>query len=256
VRRAPVGTTTVVPTPTRAARFGRPPLLGLLLPLAAALGGRVLAAATAAVAAVRPAAKPLHPRGSVDRARLVRRGAAEERSGAAWIDQPGTDQVLVRRSRAIGLPPPLPDIHGLAVRVPAADGGYGDLLLATTGLGRVTRFLLTFAATPEGRPMTTLLPYRSPTGPVLVAARHRSEDVLELAWARPRGPWRPFAELRLPPRGVEAGADRSGDPDAAAPDARVSFDPVRHELPGLTYDGWVRRLREPAYRTARRSRSV
>lgn len=222
---------------------------------AADLGGRVLSAATAAVAAVRPAAKPLHPRGAVGRGRLVRHGAAAARSGAAWLDEPGTDEVLVRRSRAIGLPAPLPDIHGLALRVPVPGGGYGDLLLATTGLGRVTRFLLTFAGTPQGRPMTTLLPYRSPTGPVLLAARHRSADLLELAWGRPRGPWWPFAELRLPAEDVATGSGRPGDPDVGAPDARVSFDPVRHALPGLAGYDWVRRLREPAYRTARRSRS-
>jgi hypothetical protein len=37
-------------------------------------------------------------------------------------------------------------------------------------------------------------------------------------------------------------------------DTPVSFEPVGNLLPGLeTYD-WVRRLRAPAYRTARRSR--
>jgi hypothetical protein len=35
----------------------------------------------------------------------------------------------------------------------------------------------------------------------------------------------------------------------------VSFDPVRNVLPGLAPYDWVRRLREPAYLTARRSRS-
>ena len=33
------------------------------------------------------------------------------------------------------------------------------------------------------------------------------------------------------------------------------FDPVQHPLPDLAFPGWVRRLREPAYRSARRSRA-
>jgi hypothetical protein len=48
----------------------------------------------------------------------------------------------VRQSRAVGLPSPAPDIFGLAVRVPTEGGRHGDLLFATTGLGRITRFTL------------------------------------------------------------------------------------------------------------------
>ena len=37
--------------------------------------------------------------------------------------------------------------------------------------------------------------------------------------------------------------------------ADVSFDPVRNTIPGLEVSDWVRRLREPSYRTARLSRA-
>jgi hypothetical protein len=214
-----------------------------LLTGAASAGGRLLGAATSAVAAARPAARPLHPRGTVETGVLARTGAGDgPASGSAWLDRPGRDEVLVRSSRAVGLPPPFPDIFGLAIRVSLPDGGYGDLLLATTGLGRLTRFTLTAARSPGGRPLTTLLPYRTPTGPVLLAATHRDEDTVDLAWAHGTGTWHRFAQLRLR-------RDPAGDRDAL-----VSFDPVRHELPGLVAYDWVRRLREPAYRTARRSR--
>lgn len=206
---------------------------------AASAGGSLLAGATRVVAAVRPAAKPLHPRGVVRTGRLRRRGS-DAQAGVAWLDEPGTDEVLVRRSRAIGLPDGLPDIHGLAVRVPLAQHGHADLLLASTGLGRLTRFTLTAARRPESRPMTTLMPYRSPTGPLLLAATAEDERV-ELAWARPNGSWHTFGELVL------------GAP-AEAGDALISFDPVRNPVPGLDSYDWVRRLREPAYATARRSR--
>lgn len=204
---------------------------------AASVGGAALAGATRVVAAVRPADKPLHPRGEVSGGRLRRTGG-DQRTGVAWLDEPGDDDVLVRRSRAVGLPAPLPDIHGLAIRVPLQTG-HADLLLASTGLGRVTRFTLTGGRSPDSRPMTTLLPYRSPTGPLLLAAVPRPNG-FDLAWARPDGPWHGFGELVVG--------------EASTGDALVSFDPVRNPVPGLdTYD-WVRRLREPAYGTARHSR--
>ena len=203
-------------------------------------GGQVLRAATGVLTA-RPAAKPLHPHGSVVEGTLIRTGA-EQSTGVAWLDRPGEDQVLVRQSRAVGLPAPLPDVFGLAVRVPTDYGRHGDLLLATTGLGRLTRFTLTPARSPYTRPMTTLLPYRTPAGPVLLSAVFDDERTVSLAWAVGAEAWHPFAELVLP----DAPVDR--------PDLALSFDPVANPLPGLeTYD-WVRRLREPSYANARRSR--
>lgn len=201
----------------------------------------MLRAATRLVAA-RPAAKPLHPEGTVVRGTLHRRGGAEP-SGVAWLDDPGEDEVLVRQSRAVGLPNPVPDFYGVAIRVPRPDGGHGDLLLASTGLGRLTRYTLTVSRSPYGRPLTTLLPYRTPAGPVLIAATWSTQNRLALAWAVRSGTWRQFADL-----------DLQGDP-VGGPDAEISFDPLRNELPGLANYDAVRRLREPAYLTARASRS-
>lgn len=203
----------------------------------AAVGGSLLAAATRVASAARPPAKPLHPRGDVVTGVLRRRDDTEP-SGVAWLDEPGEDRVLVRLSRAVGLPDPWPDIHGLALRIPVSTG-YADLLLATTGLGRVTRFVLTPARRREGRPYTTLLPYRGPDGPLLLGAVAAGEDRFRLSWAGASGPWVPFADLALQP--------------TPAPDEPVSFDPVEHVLPGLDHYSWVRRLREPSYRTARQS---
>ena len=175
------------------------------------------------------------------RGTLHRFGAAA-RTGAPWLDRTGDDRVLVRQSRAVGMPAPVPDIFGLALRVPTEDDRHGDLLFASTGLGRLTRYTLTPARSPDGRPLTTLLPYRTPAGPVLLSAVFRDETRVALAWAVGSGDWHPFAELVL----HRDATDQE--------DVRLSFDPVRRVLPGLeTYD-WVRRLREPAYTTARRSR--
>ena len=202
--------------------------------------GQVLRAVTGLIA-LRPAAKPLHPRGSTIQGTL-RRFGCEQTTGAAWLDHEGADRVLVRHSRAVGLPHPVPEIFGLAIRVPTGGGGHGDLLFASTGLGHLTRFILTFARSPYKRPLTTLLPYRTPAGPVLLSAVFRDETTIVLSWAVRSGAWHPFAELLLDHEPVNE------------PDTRLSFEPVGNTLPGLvTYD-WVRRLRLPAYATAQCSR--
>ncbi len=207
---------------------------------ASVVGGQVLRAAIGAVDAVRPAAKPLHPRGAVTHGLLERSGGVVA-SGVAWLDEPGTDDVVARWSRAVGLPAPAPDVFGLALRVELDRGRYGDLLFSTTGTGPLTRFALVPAFTPQ-RPMTTLMPYRTAAGPVLLRAVPQGERAVELAWAHGAGAWHPFATLRL------------DEATTTAEDADVSFDPVVNPLPGLAPYDWVTRLREPAYRSARRAR--
>lgn len=211
---------------------------------ASAAGGLVLAGATRTLAAVRPAGKPLHPRGRLVTA-VLRRHGVEPRTGVPWLDDSGVDEVLVRWSTAVGLPPGLPDVQGLAVRVPLAEGDqrtrHADLLFASTGKGRLTRFVLTVARSAYGRPLTTLMPYRSPRGPLVLAALPRSAGRFELACASPGGEWRPFAELTLS--------------ETQGPDPTISFDPVRNTVPGLQNYEAVRLLREPSYLVARRSRS-
>jgi hypothetical protein len=186
-----------------------------------------------------PADKPLHPAGRLVTGRLRRHGLTG-RTGVTLLDEPGVEEVLVRESRAIGLPGRLPDIHGLAIRVTNPDGSPGDLLLASTGWGRLTRYVLTPSITTYGRPMTTLLPYRTPTGPLLLGARSVRPGLVRLSCARGSGPWRPFADLTV------------SDEDAGDP--TVSFDPVLNRVPGLEQYPAVVRLREPAYHVARGTR--
>jgi hypothetical protein len=207
-----------------------------------AAGGTALAAVIRGVAAVRPSPKPLHPSGEVITGTLERHGSPVA-SGVAWLDGTGTDDVVVRLSRAIGLPEALPDIHGLALRVPVDgghDGGYGDALLASTGTSRLGRFVLTFGQHPGSRPLTTLLPYRTTRGALWLGARATGPTSYELAWAGRDAQWQRFATLELT--------------TTAAPDQDISFDPVRHQLPGLDQYSCVTRLREPSYLDARRSR--
>lgn len=219
----------------------------------AAVPGAVLQVAFGAVARIRPADKPLHPRGSLLPA-TIRRSGLSRPVGVPWIDEPGEDAVTVRVSRSVGLPHPLPDIHGLAVRVPT-DEGHGDLLLATSGSGRLSRFLFVPSWGPSDRSYSSLLPYRTADGPLLLGAEPVAGSALQfdLACASPQGTWRRFARLS-----VEADAARAADVglDRTGPDPTVSFDPVLNRLPGLVPYPWVASLREGAYVAARRARAA
>lgn len=206
---------------------------------AADLVGHALSTMTRGLAALRsPSEKPLHPDGEMYAGRLVRAGS-DAPIGVPWIDQNGEDEVIVRLSRAIGLPGALPDVHGLALRMRKGQTRYGDLLLATTGWDPVTRHLL-LPAWNAHAPLTCLLPYRSPAGPLVIGARPVDEHGYQLSWASVGGQWHHFADLTLE--------------TALPPEDEISFDPVRNVLPGLEQYAWVERLRERSYATARRLR--
>ena len=188
--------------------------------------------------------KALHPRGCV-RSGVIRRYGCRARTGVTWIDEPGTDRVVVRLSRATGLPWSLPDTLGLALRVPRHDGGHGDLLLATVGTGAVGRFFIR-PTRHLGRPYGSVMPYRSPSGPLLLAAFPLAEDAtrFELACSGLRGAWLPFGVLE-----VESDWDD-------APDAPLTFDPVLNQLPSLPSYGWAAQLRRFSYAASRRARGA
>ena len=209
--------------------------------------------------------KPLHPDGAVLPATLHRDGAPTA-WGAPWLDATGEHETTVRLSRSAGLPPPLPDVLGLALRV-RIDGLDADLLLSSTGRGRLGRFLLRPRTAPGRSIYTTLLPYRSPRGPVLIAAEPERPRQLPpdpaglageltatpmrfvLSCAAPRGEWERFGSL-------EIGGQTDARTGRSSVDAPVSFDPVLNPLPGLRMYDIAARLRAQAYRSARRSRGL
>lgn len=210
-------------------------ILSRLPQVVSAACGSGLALATAGLAAARKSAKPLHPRGEVWEGVLTRTGVLGTPTGVAWLDESGSEEVLVRLSAAIGLPDGRLDIQGLALKLPSHDGA--DLLFATTGAGPLTRFVLRPAFVAPGSGFTTLLPVPSPAGPVFLRATG-GEGTYTLAYAVGLGPWVRFASLEL------------GERSSLEP----SFDPVSSPHPELGNYTWVTRLRAPAYRTARASR--
>jgi hypothetical protein len=212
--------------------------------------GRLAAVPLAAVARKRHG-RPMHPRGAVFDAVLDRTGSVPP-WGVPWLDEPARDDVVVRISRGAGLPAPLPDLLGLAIRVPGDDPV--DLLLTSTGRGRLTR-LVPVPRRDAATAYSSIMGYRSDAGVLRFAAVPDGSDTpsepaplaravlreglrFSLLAARGRGPWRPFARLTVAvPR----------DPL----DGDIRFDAVLDPPPGLVPDGPIARLRLPAYARAR-----
>ena len=205
----------------------------------AALGARAVGAVLGrlfGLAALARRDKPLHPRGAVTEARLVRYGA-DRPWGVPLLDTPGESRCLLRESRAMGLPPPLPDIQVVALRV-EEDGEPVDLLFATTGTGRLGRYLLLLRRHSHA-PMTTLVPVRTPRGPL-----H-----LRLS-PGPAGQWLLGATTPADRRWQTVG--RVIAPPEPGPDRPIRFDPVRNLPAGVRQYPWAAAIRDPAYVLARR----
>jgi hypothetical protein len=187
--------------------------------------------------------KALHPRGEVLHGLIDRRGSVS-RTGVPWLDEAGTDDVAVRFSRSLGLPTPHPDILGLALQIPVATGQFADVLLATTGTGLLGRYVLLPARQQGVRAYSSLFPYRTVAGPLLLAAIPTASNPrhFELAYSRPKGPWLSFGTLEVM--------------EAAYPghDLDLSFDPVLNVIPGLPSYDWAARLRRRSYAASRQAR--
>src|SRR5687767_2942532 len=105
------------------------------LPLRAAsdAAGWAVSGVLAVVAAARRG-KAVHPHGAVHRATLRVPGDPAAPRGARLLSEPGEHEAIVRFSRSVGLPRPLPDLLGMSVRIVDAYGRdrHQDLLLVTS----------------------------------------------------------------------------------------------------------------------------
>lgn len=201
----------------------------------ATLPGTALALGLGALAAVRRN-KPVHPAGKVGTGSLEITSPRPE-LGVPVLATTGAHACVARYSRTVGLPATWPDIDGLALRI--EDAG-ADVLLASTGVGRIGRFVFRARAAHTHGPVTTYLPVSTRTGSLLLRATPLDQADPPTAWelsvAHLGSAWRPVGVLRL-----TWGADRP-----------VRFDPVANSLPGTRQYPVVTVLREPAYMVARR----
>ncbi len=159
--------------------------------------------------------------------------------------------VLVRFSRGAGLPDSLPDVLGLAVRVPDADGhgGVQDLLMSTAGrppgwrqlpwpsrdlLRSAYSSIVTYDVAGRARLVGTV---PDDDGPCAQLDGLAGRSVL-LATADRAGRWEPFARLLI------------GDPLPDDEGRRIGFD-LGNDAGGLLPRGPWRALRERSYPRAR-----
>jgi hypothetical protein len=202
---------------------------------AGALPGAALALGLGALAAVRRN-KPVHPAGRVGTGELDVTAPRPE-FGVPLLASAGSHACTVRFSRTVGLPPSWPDIEGLALRLDDEDA---DVLFASTGVGRLGRWLFQARSAHRHGPLTTYLPVDTQSGSLLLRMTPLDQADppvrWELAAAHAGSEWRPAGVLRV----------TWGD------DQPLRFDPVENMLPGTTQYPVVQVLREPAYALARR----
>lgn len=229
--------------------------------LAVDAAGFGVGGALAGLAALRRG-KAVHPHGAVYQARLVVPHHDGPLGRTELFGTAVSRPALVRFSRSLGLPRPLPDLLGMSVRVLDAYGTglHQDFLMVTSVDAPVVHHLFVPAADVQQRPYSSSLPYRAGDRTVLVGAVPRADSprfengnelerlaaaaatgalVFDLAVAEPWGRFRPVAELRV------------GDPLPPEADA-LRFNPW-NSGGGLELTGLLNRLRDIAYPLSQRA---
>lgn len=134
-------------------------------------------------------ARVFHPHGSSYACRVTMTGSSW---GATFLDQPATYDGVVRLSRGAGLPRPLPDVEGLALRLPGLGVGGAPLDLLVNSAWRyvfVPRFL---APT-----WSCILPYRTGSGRTVLVGARPADGGFALLAASPTGRWAPVGRVEL-----------------------------------------------------------
>jgi hypothetical protein len=237
---------------------------------AAAAAGPVVAAGFYALAALRNG-RSLHPTGVGYQGWLRVPNDSPPRSGVPLFQAGATHPAILRFSRGAGLPEPLPDALGVALKLPDAHGpGVDQDLLLTSSTDRpLLRRLLFPARSFVCGAFSTALPYdfgrervvlllvpvltnagRSSAcgvgqsgGGSLAELRTVAADGLkfELRAARSLGRSQPLATVTV------------GPPLPAGQAEALRFNPWTTG-PGIRPSGWLNLLRDAAYRASQRSR--
>jgi len=235
---------------------------------AAAAAAPAAAAGFYALAALRRG-RSLHPTGFGYQGQLVVGDDGPGRPGVPLLRPGASYSALLRFSRGAGLPEPLADALGVAVKLPDAHGRGADQdLLLTSSADRPLLRRLPFPARSFVRgTFSTALPYdlggkrvvlllvpvrtgsgRSPGGVArgggaLAELRAAAADALgfELRTAGTLGPSQPLATLFV------------GQPLSAEQTQALRFNPWTTG-PGIHPSGWLNLLRDTAYRASQRGR--
>ena len=156
---------------------------------------RAAAAAALGAGTLLRGARVFHPRGAGRLARLFVHGS-RDREGRPWgtslLDRAAEHEAVVRLSRGAGLPHPLPDVEGLALRLPGMGVGGEPLDLLVNSAWRFA-----FAPAALSRTWSAILPHRTGTGRLVLLGARPHPGGFDLLAASPTGPWRPWGELVL-----------------------------------------------------------
>ena len=186
-------------------------------------------------------------------------------SGVPLFDQPGRHEATIRFSRGAGLPQPLPDLLGLALRIEDAHGRARpqDFLLITSRDAPIVHHALLPARSFFGGSYSSILAYRIGSAVRLVGAiptiapdgagRHDMEELVEradagevsfhLALAPLLGRWRRIGELRVEERLSDTVAEE------------LRYNPW-NAGGGIVPVGPFQGLRRPAYAGSQRGRAA
>ncbi len=233
-----------------------PPVPTVPAPVAAATG-----AFWGAISALRRHRRSLHTNGDAYEAELVIE--RPQGVGVPLFDEPGRRPAIARLSRGAGLPEPVPDILGIAIRIVDAHGpgAHQDFLLATSAGLPVAHHLLLPATSFFSRTFSSVLPYsiggstrlvgaRALAGPPhggdqglggVATAAARRELAYELSLARPFGRFARVARLEL---GAQMPADEA---------ERLRFNPW-NSGGGIVPAGPFQGVRLPAYEGSQKGR--
>lgn len=170
---------------------------------------RTAVASTLGAATALRGARVFHPHGRTHDAVVTVTGGLG--TGSALLDAPGRHQGVVRLSRAAGLPAALPDVEGLALRLPGQGAAGAPLDLLMTSAWRYAFVPSVLAST-----WSAILPHRTGSGSVVLVGARPETGGFALLVATPLGPWRQWGRLAL-------GAEIDGEglrfaPTVGAPD--------------------------------------
>ena len=194
-------------------------------------------------------------RGSIERLAPPGEGLPVESGG----------DVIARVSKAIGTPASLPDIIGLAIRIPPAPftATAWDILLVSAGRGLATKFALR-PTTSWSTPVSSLMPLHH-------RGRYwwvRGQMITDIAQA---GLSLDDVGNRIARGGVEFAIDQAAGTQGFRPLARltlsevlpddtaheVAFDPTIHSAPGVELaPRWLTGIRRRAYERSREGRDA
>ena len=192
---------------------------------------RAAVATTLGAATALRGARVFHPHGRTHDAVVTVSGGPG--TGASLLDIPGRHQGVVRLSRGVGLPSPLPDVEGLALRLPGL-GVHGtplDLLVNSA-------WRYAFVPSVLAPTWSAVLPHRTGSGRLVLLGARPDDDGFALLVADLLGPWRQWGRLAL-------GAELDGESLRFAPTIGA---------PDLQHVALFRTLREWSYDASQAAR--